>query len=197
MPIRNNDGVRNAPTGEEMVLEHCTGAVPFRQTGGEFLKGAMQAIGVELNLNFVDSTAVLFALWPDIDANAKCNLAHGTYDTAEYAWVETFDIFGNYYYIYHSSQIPTEANKGEGNNYIRLNIPEMDAAIDVLKDAIDPAEQVEAAYTVQEVYQETWPEIPLYYRNEARGVSAKLHNFLKNPSTSSDVWNAEDWWIDQ
>ena len=31
--------------------------------------------------------------------------------------------------------------------------------------------------------------------NEARGVNVKLQNFLKNPSTSSDEWNVEDWWL--
>jgi hypothetical protein len=26
-------------------------------------------------------------------------------------------------------------------------------------------------------------------------VSVKLQNFFKNPSTATDMWNIEDWWM--
>jgi ABC-type transport system substrate-binding protein len=72
----------------------------------------------------------------------------------------------------------------------------MDSALDTLKAAIRPEDQLEAVYTVQEVYIDQVPEVVLYYRAEARGVAADLHNFQKNPGTSSDMWNIEDWWVD-
>ena len=131
----------------------------------------------------------------DVAADTKCNLAHGNYDLSEFAYLLSFDLYGDYYYGYHSEQIPTEANKGNGYNYLRLNDPEMDSAIDVLTKAISPADQVQAAYKIQDVYVKLVPEVALYYRNEARGVSVKLQNFLKNPSTATDVWNVEDWWL--
>ena len=191
----NNDGVRNMPNGgDELTFEHCTSTAGFRQTGGEFLAGQLQAIGVKLNLNFVDSTAVLFANWPDVTADTKCNLARGQYDTSEFAYVLTFDLFGDYYYSYHTEQIPTDANDGDGYNYIRLSNPEMDAALDTLKSAIKTEDQVKAAYTLQEIYTTEVPEIPLYYRAESYGVAADLHNWTHNPSTSSVMWNVEDWW---
>ena len=73
----------------------------------------------------------------------------------------------------------------------------MDAALDVLKKAIKPEDQIQAAYKIQDVYIDQTPEVVLYYRNEARGVGIKVQNFLKNPSTASDMWNIEDWWIKQ
>jgi peptide/nickel transport system substrate-binding protein len=194
----DGDGVRNMPNGgPNLVFEHCTSTAGFRQTGGEFLAKSMEAIGIKLNLNFVDSTAVLFANWPDVSADTKCNLAHGNYDTSEFAYVLSFDLFGDYYYSYHSEQIPTDANNGDGYNYLRLNNKDMDDALNTLKDAINPEDQVLAAYTVQQVYTQLQPEIALYYRNEVRGVSAKLNNFFYNPGTSSDMWNIEDWWVTQ
>ena len=51
--------------------------------------------------------------------------------------------------------------------------------------------------TVQEIYIENAAEIPLYYRNSTRGVSTRLQNFDKNPSTASDIWNIEDWFIQE
>jgi ABC-type transport system substrate-binding protein len=71
----------------------------------------------------------------------------------------------------------------------------MDAALDTLASAIRPEEQLDAVYTVQEIYIDQVPEVVLYYRAEARGVSAKLNNFEKNPGTASDMWNIEDWWM--
>jgi ABC-type transport system substrate-binding protein len=73
----------------------------------------------------------------------------------------------------------------------------MDAALDTLKAAILTKDQIEAAWKIQEIYVDQVPEVALYYRNEARGISKRLHNFFKNPSTSSDFWNVEDWWVDQ
>ena len=71
----------------------------------------------------------------------------------------TFDLYGNYYYSYHSEQIPTDANKGNGYNYLRLKNPEMDAAIDVLAKSIKPADQIQAAYKIQQVYIDQIPEV--------------------------------------
>ncbi len=80
---------------------------------------AADAIGIKLNLNFVDSTTILFANWPDVKADTKCNLSHGNYDTSEFAYVLAFDLYGDYYYAITREQIPTDANKGNGYNYLR------------------------------------------------------------------------------
>jgi peptide/nickel transport system substrate-binding protein len=194
---KNADGTRNGKDGKPITYEHCTSTATFRQTGGQYLKSALAQIGITLNLNFVDSTNVLFATWSDVDASTKCNLAHGTYDTSEFAYQLSFDLFGDYYYSYASEQIPTDANKGNGYNTLRLKNTDMDAAIATLKSAIDPAEAVQAAYKIQQVYIDQVPEVPLYFRNEARGYSSKLNNFAKNPSTATDMWNIEDWWLTQ
>ena len=183
--------------GLALEFEHCTSNVPARTLSADFLSNSLKQIGIQLNVNIVDSTTVLFALWPDVAADTKCNLAHGNYDTAEYASVLTFDLFGNYYFSYHTDQIPTDENEGDGFNYIRYSDEEMDAALEVLQDAIQPEDAIDAAYTVQEVYVEQLPEVPLYYRASTRGVSTRLHNFHKNPSTSSDMWNIEDWWVEE
>jgi len=192
----DGDGIREGEDGLALEFEHCTSNVPARTLSADFLANAMSEIGIQLNANIVDSTTVLFANWPDVAADTKCNLAHGNYDTSEFAYVLTFDLFGNYYYSYHSEQIPTEENEGNGYNYLRLQNEEMDEALNTLQSAIRPEEAVEAAYTVQEVYVQELPEIVLYYRASTRGVSARLHNFFKNPSTSSDMWNIEDWWVE-
>ena len=190
------DGIRIDPKSKlPLIFEHCTSNTGFRQLGGDFLAKSMEAIGIKLNLNFVDSTTILFANWPDVAATTKCNTYHGTYDTAEFGYSLTFDLFGNYYYSYHSEQIPTDANKGNGFNTIRFNDPAMDLALDVLKAALKPDDQVQAAYKVQEQYIKDNVEVALYYRNEVRGYATNIKNLLWNPSSATELWNIEDWYI--
>ncbi len=193
---RGADGIRVDPKSKlPLVFEHCTSNTGFRQLGGDFLAKSLGAIGIKLNLNFVDSTTVLFANWPDVSADTKCNTYHGTYDTAEFGYSLTFDLFGNYYYSYASEQIPTDANKGNGFNTVRFNDPTMDAALNALKSALKPEDQVQAAYSAQEQYIEDNVEIALYYRNEVRGYATKIKNLLWNPSSSTELWNVEDWYL--
>ena len=176
----------------ELSLLHCHTGAGFRVTSGDFIAAAFKDIGVELKNTPAPET--VFAGWNEVAADAECNLAHGNYDTAEFAWVQTFDLFGNYY-GYHSSRIPTEANSGEGNNYVRLTNPEMDTMLDSLFGLTDPGEQAEVGQQIQALHTELQPEVVLYYRSSARVVNAKLENFFKNPGTSSDMWNIEDWFL--
>ena len=187
----DGDGIRDKD-GVALSLLHCHTGAGFRVTSGDYLASAFQAIGVELKNTPAPET--VFAGWNDVPADAQCNLAHGNYDTSEFAWVQTFDLLGNFY-GYHESRIPTEENGGEGNNYVRLNDPRMNEALDGLFGLTDPFDQAQQAAVVQSLHTELQPEVVLYYRSSARVVNALLENFEKNPGTSSDMWNIEDWWL--
>ena len=189
----NGDGIRDKD-GVELSLLHCHTGAGFRVTSGDYLAGAFAEIGVELKNT--PSPETVFAGWNEVPADAPCNLAHGNYDTSEFAWVQTFDLLGNFY-GYHTSRIPTDANGGDGNNYVRLTDPRMDTVLDELFGLTDPFEQVEKAAEVQSLHTELQPEVVLYYRSSARVVNANLENFFKNPGTSSDMWNIEDWYLAQ
>jgi peptide/nickel transport system substrate-binding protein len=189
----NGDGTRDKD-GEEAVLDACTLAGrPVRQLTLEKVAGYYQAIGVKVNVKLSD---IMFDSWQDTTDESDCSIYRGTYDLSLFAWVLTFDLFGNYYYSYHTSQWPDE-EPHDGGNTSRFSNPEMDAALDVLKDKITTADQIAAVKTVQEIFVNQYAEIPLYYRNEARGVSTRLQNFFKNPGTASDMWNIEDWWVQE
>jgi peptide/nickel transport system substrate-binding protein len=189
----NGDGTRDKD-GKEAVLNACTLAgVPVRQLTLEKVAGYLQAVGIKVNVKLSD---ILFDSWQDTTETSDCSIYRGTYDLALFAWVLTFDLFGDYYYSYHTNQWPDE-DPHDGGNTSRFSNPEMDAALDVLKDKITTADQIAAVKTVQEIFVAQYAEIPLYYRNEARGVSTRLQNFFKNPGTASDMWNIEDWWVQE
>jgi peptide/nickel transport system substrate-binding protein len=189
----NGDGTRDKD-GKEAVLTACTLAGrPVRQLTLEKVAGYYEAIGVKVNVQLSD---VMFDGWNDTTAETPCSIYRGTYDLSLFAWVLTFDLFGNYYYSYHTDQWP-DNEPHDGGNTSRFSNPDMDAALDILRDKIGTADQIAAAKTVQEVFVAQFAEIPLYYREEARGVSTRLNNFEKNPGTASDIWNVEDWWVTQ
>jgi ABC-type transport system substrate-binding protein len=189
------DGIRVDPKSKlPLVFENCSSTAGARTLGGEFLAKSLQDIGIKLSLNVVDSTTVLSAAWAAVPADTKCNLAHGTYDTTELDAPLTLDLFGDYD-SYHSEQIPTDANKGDGSNTSRFNDPEIDSALDTLKTALTPSDQIDAAYKLQEQYIKDNVEIPLYDRNEARGYATRIKNLSWNASPSTELWNVEDWFI--
>jgi peptide/nickel transport system substrate-binding protein len=189
----NGDGTRDKD-GKEAVLTACTLAGrPVRQLTLEKVAGYYQAIGVKANVVLSD---IMFDSWQDTTDDSQCSIYRGTYDLSLFAWVLTFDLFGNYYYSYSTTQWPDE-EPHDGGNTSRFSNPDMDAALEVLKTKITTADQIAAVKTVQEVFVSQYAEIPLYYRNEARGVSTRLQNFFKNPGTASDMWNIEDWWVQE
>jgi peptide/nickel transport system substrate-binding protein len=189
------DGMRVGKDGKPINLQLCGPAGnPTRQLSLETIQKDFQAVGIATTLSLVDRTKVYFAGWNDTTATTKCSIYRGTYDLAEFAWVLTFDLFGDYYYSYATEQWPDEGAH-DGGNTSRFSNPEMDAALQTLKNAIKPEDQVKAAYTVQKVYVDQTAEIPLFYRNQARGLSNRLQNFQLNPGTATDFWNVEDWWV--
>jgi peptide/nickel transport system substrate-binding protein len=188
----DGDGIRDKD-GVKLSLLHCTTGAGFRVAAGDYLASKFRDIGVEL-VNTA-SPENIFAGWNDVAADAQCNLSHGNYDTTEFAWVHTFDMFGNTYYSYHSSQIPTAENGGNGSNFVRLNDPRMDEALDRLYATTDPAKQVAIMQEIERIHTEIQAETVLYYRSNVRGVNPNLSNYFQNPSTASDMWNVGDWYL--
>ncbi len=192
----NGDGTIDKD-GEEAVLQACTSSGnPTRQLTLETIAGYLREVGIQLDITLADATSVFFAGWNDTTPETQCSIYRGTYDLALFAWILTFDLFGNYYYNYHTEQWPDE-EPHDGGNTSRFSNPQMDEALDTLRSAISTEEQIEAVNTVQEIYVNEVAEIPLYYRESTRGHSTRLQNFFKNPGTASDIWNVEDWWIQE
>lgn len=187
----DGDGIREKD-GDTLTLLHCHTGAAFRQNAGDVLAAQLAEVGVEL-LNTAEPT--IFDGWTDVEPDQTCNLARGTYDSSEFAWVQSFDIFGGFYYVYHSSQIPTEENEGAGSNYVRLNSPAMDDALDALFGATDPAEAYSLAAEIQQIHTAEQVEVVLYYRSGVRGLNSSIQNFARNPGTSSDMWNIADWFL--
>jgi peptide/nickel transport system substrate-binding protein len=186
----NGDG-----TPEQLRLKLCTTAGnPTRLTELGKVNQYLQAVGIPSDITTADASSVVFAGWSDTTPDTNCSIYRGTYDIADYAYVLTGDVYGNYYYGYSSKQIPDVNHNGA--NTTRINNPDMDAALDALGFDVDPAKQNTDAAVVQKTIASQNNEIPLYYRSETTGISSHVGGWQKyNPSTAGPTWNAETWWF--
>jgi len=184
-----------AKGGTKLELQYCTTTRQVRQDTLHLVASQLKAIGNLVDVSPVSATD-LFGGWNDVKADTKCNLVHGNFDVAEFAYVSPLDPLGGYL-VYSSIGIP-DAAPHNGQNVTRVNLPALDAAYNAVKGSVDPTVVKKAMFTVQQIYtsdQNTY-ELPLYMRKDVWLVTPRVHNFTGNPTTSGGEWNIGDWTID-
>jgi len=183
-----------AKAGKPLALDYCTTTRQVRQDTLKLVASQLKAIGIKVNVNAKPSSDV-FGDWNGTKPDTLCNIIHGNFDVAEFAYVSPLDPLGGYN-VYHSSGIPDLAPHN-GQNVTRTSLPALDAAYDTVKSSVDFVKVRDAMFAIQDIYgsdQNTY-ELPLYFRKDVWLVNPKLHNFTGNPTTSAAEWNIGDWWI--
>jgi peptide/nickel transport system substrate-binding protein len=178
--------------GKVLELLYCTSTRPYRIDTLNLVAAQMARIGIKVNPTPVPAQPNLFGEWDAVADDTPCNLIHGNYDVAMFAWVAPLDPTGSYN-VYHTRGIPDDPPHS-GQNNTRTSIPALDAAWDAVIANIDPSKIREAMWVVQDVYSSNVIEIPLFYWKNVYLVNPKLHNVTGNPTTATVVWNIEDIW---
>lgn len=183
---------------ETLRLKMCTSSGnPTRLTTLGVVAQDLAAVGINTDIQTEDAASVYFADWADTTPETECSIYRGSYDVALFAWVFTGDLYGDAFYVYHSSQIPSDDNPN-GYNNTRIADPDIDAALDAIGASVDPAFQLEQANVVQQGIIDTVTEIPLYYRSETTGISNRVGGWEKyNPSTAGALWDTESWFVQE
>jgi peptide/nickel transport system substrate-binding protein len=184
-----------AKAGKTLALDYCTTTRQVRQDTLKLVASQLKAVGIQANVTAAPSGDV-FGGWDAIKADTKCNLVHGTFDVAEFAYVSPLDPLGGYN-VYTSQGIP-DAAPHNGQNTARINLPALDDAYNAVKNSVDPTVVKAAMGTIQDIYvtdQNTY-ELPLYMRKDVWLVKPRIHNFTGNPTTSAGEWNIGDWTAD-
>jgi WD40 repeat protein/ABC-type transport system substrate-binding protein len=145
-----------------------------------------KAIGAEVSYRVVNHTD-LFSVW---DQNGR--LAHGQFDVAMFASSVSLDNDA-WYYNYHSSEIPTDTNKGQGANYGRISNPLLDQALDLQRSTPDLAKRKAAWDTIQQILYENVYEISLFTSGDYYWVSNRVKNFRP---FQENYWNAVEMYLD-
>ncbi|CAN5732336.1 peptide ABC transporter substrate-binding protein [soil metagenome] len=189
----NDAGQRANADGTVMRLRMCTtSGNPTRLTNLGKVNEYLLAVGIPTDIMTADAGSVYFAGWADTTPETECSIYRGTYDLALFTYILGADPGALYYALYHSSQIPSDANPNGGND-TRMNHPDMDAALESFTEEVDLDVLLESSRQIQQLYADLTPEVALYYRAEPSGIGRHLGGFLQNPSTAGPMWNVHEW----
>ena len=193
--VKGADGIR-AKNGVKLSLDFCTTTRPYRVDSLSVYASNMKDIGVEAKTaapyGGVNS-AQIFGGWDAEAADSPCNLIHGTYDVAMFAWVSPLDPIGSYN-VYTCAGIP-DAAPHSGQNNTRTCDPAVDAIWNTVKGSVDFAKIGAAMADWQRYYNQNVVEVPLFLWKDVYLVNPKLQNITGNPTTSGVLWNVQDWWL--
>jgi peptide/nickel transport system substrate-binding protein len=193
--VAGADGIR-AKNGVKLVLNFCTTTRPYRVDSLSVYAANMKAIGIQANISSpyggVKSTQI-FGGWDAEAADTPCNLIHGTYDVAMFAWVSPLDPLGSYN-VYTCIGIPDNPPH-QGQNNTRTCDPAVDAIWNTIKNNVDFAKIAAAEAQWQQYYNQHVVEVPLFFWKDVYLVNPKLQNVTGNPTTSGVLWNVQDWWL--
>ena len=185
----NGDGILEKD-GLTAKIELCTTTRQVRQDTLALISSWLKAVGIDSVINPV-APSDIFADYNEATLETPCALSTSNFDLAEHAFSSSIDPLGNYF-SYHSSQ-----NHPDGVNDARVNDPDLDAALDAVKDNVDFTKIREAMDQFQQVYVEKTVEIPLYYRKNVELANPRLGNYFANGTQVGSTWNAEDWFVRQ
>lgn len=184
--IREKDGVR-------MKLEFgTTSGNKLREKTQQLIQEQLKTIGIQLEIKNVPSDQ-LFASWDKNGARKR-----GKYDILMWTTEPGIDPASHIRNYFHSSNIPTDANKGGGANYSRWKNAEVDKAIDEAEASTDPAKRAAAYQVVNDKLRADVPQILLYNRLNIDAFKKTIVGHKPNIwSQTWLAWNAEEWTVNK
>jgi len=170
----------------------------IREDAEPLIASDLQAIGIHVNTPYKNVTAgKLFGSFADGGV-----LYNHTFDMAMYTNTLSSPAEpDNWYAGYHadcggtcpgSNQIPSAANKGQGQNTTGESNPQVDKLFDQARSSIDLTQRASLYKQIEVLLAKDIPEIPLYQQVTVNSYSVKLQSLQRNDL----VWtfNAKDWW---
>ncbi|MCL6590746.1 MAG: peptide-binding protein [Firmicutes bacterium] len=151
-----------------------------REKFEEIAKQEWEAIGAKVTIQNYEA-ATLFG---DILENFK-------FDIIIFAWISAAD--PDCFTLWHSTQIPTEANGKQGQNYVSYINPRIDTLVEQGQVELNQAKRAKIYQEVQQILAEEVPYMFVYYYNEVTAINASLKNFKPNATQASCLWNVWEW----
>jgi peptide/nickel transport system substrate-binding protein len=187
--VKGTDGIRAKGGVRASLTITTTTGNKTREQVEQVLVDEYKQIGVELRIQNQPSSVFLSGSWSAGDPRKR-----GTFDLDMYATSPDIDPHIHIFTRFHSSQIPSAANNGLGNNYTRLKSPEVDKAIDEGGATLD-VEKRKAAYTraingINDSYALIW----LYERASIDAFRANVGGWQGNV-WDNITWNSGDWYL--
>ncbi|MEF3244931.1 MAG: S-layer homology domain-containing protein [Caldisericaceae bacterium] len=179
-----SDGYRYKD-GKKLTIELSTTTRQDRKDEAVVLQAQLKKIGVDLQTKFL-SASYFFGTYT----------THRMFQLAMFAWGgDPLDPGG--YTLYHSDQIPTEANEWEGQNYTGISDPTLDDAIYKATHEVDPAVRQKNYYIADQRIADLVPQIGLVIWTDIYTPKANLAMAGFDYVVSSSIgytYNSELWY---
>ncbi len=165
----NSNGIRDKD-GHEFIITYTTTNTDIRQRVGAQIQADLAAVGIQVNLNFISSSA-FFAPGPGGPISGR------KFDMAAYAWLASNEPTCN---LYLSSEIPMESNGWEGQNYSGYSNPDYDSLCGQTFAALPGTSDYVAAHRgALLTFAADLPVLPLFQRLNTAAASA---GFYRGPT---------------
>jgi peptide/nickel transport system substrate-binding protein len=187
--VKGTDGIRSKGGIRAALTIVSTTGNKTREQIEQVLVDEYKQIGIELSIKNQPSSVFLSGSWSAGDPRKR-----GTFDLDMYATSPDIDPHTHIFTRFHSSQIPSSANGGVGNNYTRLRSPDVDKAIDEGGATLD-LEKRKVAYAraikgINDAYAIIW----LYERASIDAFRSNVSGWQGNV-WDNITWNAGDWYL--
>ncbi len=177
-----DDGIRHDASGKRLSLEFGTTAGNrVRELEQQVMKDQWRAVGIEAVIH--NEPARTF--FGD-------TLKHRTFGAmAMFAWTSSVSYPSRQ--VYGSDQVPTEANAWSGSNYMDWRDPTMQTALKQAETELDPTKQKAAWASMQRVYAEDVPVLPLFFGVQPHVLPKWLLGYRPTGHTDYASEWAEEW----
>jgi peptide/nickel transport system substrate-binding protein len=187
--VKGPDGIRaKAGVRASLTIITTTGN-KTREQVEQVLVDEYKQIGVELRIQNQPSSVLLSGSWSAGDPRKR-----GTFDLNMYATSPDIDPHTHIFTRFHSSQIPSAANNGVGNNYTRLKSPEADKAIDEGGATLDLEKRTAAYARAIKAINDSYVIIWLYERAMIDAFRDNVGGWQGN-TWDNITWNTMDWYL--
>jgi len=185
-----SDGIRAKDGVKAQLKFSTTSGDALRERTQQVMQEMLQAVGISLEIQNMPS-AVLLGTWGDNSPRSR-----GNFDINMWTTNADSDPHPHLVGYYHSSQIPTEANKGEGQNYARLKDDVVDKALDEAGATADQAKRKASYERAIKQIVASRAHIFLYNRLDVEGARKYVKGHTYHP-WQQVAWDMEKWWLDK
>jgi len=186
--VKGADGIREKDGRKFSIQFYTTENNQTRQSVAQIVQENLKVVGIDVVLNFVPATAVLFANGEEGILSAR------KFDLALYAWVSGPEPSVE---LYLCDQIPTPDNSYAGQNNTGWCNEDFDNAALASKSVTEREERIPFVVEAEKVFNAELPTFPLYQRVNVGAYNTKVSGLAMNPTSQIDFWNIETWDISE
>jgi peptide/nickel transport system substrate-binding protein len=184
--VRGPDGIR-VKNGERLSVSYQTSTNSVRQQTQQIVKKDLNSIGVDVQLNFYDSS-VFFSDGPADTRNRR----HFYADMEEFSTANRSPYPGPYMDSWVCNQAAQKANNWNGLNIERYCNPAYDALYQQSLTELNPIKSQQLFKQMNDLLVKDVVEIPLVRQADISGVSNTLTGVNLTP-WDADTWDIKDW----